>query len=58
MSPPIIDKLQITDYEELISKFNITNSRAYNSMNRYISWKKRNVPLLEYEKNLVKQFGF
>lgn len=56
--PPIVDKLQITDYEELISKFNITNSCAYNSMNRYISWKKRNIPLLEYEKDLVKQFGF
>lgn len=56
--PPIVDKLKITDYEDLISKFNITNSCAYNSMNRYISWKKRNVLLLEYEKKLIKQFGF
>lgn len=56
--PPIVDKLKITDYEDLISKFNITNSCAYNSMNRYISWKKRNVSLLEYEKKLLKQFGF
>jgi Predicted Zn peptidase len=56
--PPIVDKLQITNYENLITKFNITNSCAYNSMNRYISWKKRNVPLSEYEKVLIKQFGF
>ena len=56
--PPKVDKLNITDYEELISKFNITNSCAYNSMNRYFSWKKRNVPLLEYENDLIRQFGF
>lgn len=54
--PPIVDKLGITVYEDLISKFNITNECAYNSMNRYISWKKRNVPLLDYEKALINQF--
>lgn len=56
--PPIVDKLEITDYEDLISKFNITNDCAYNSMSRYIAWKKRNATLLDYEKDLIKQFGF
>lgn len=55
--PPIVDKLEITDYEDLMIKFNITNDCAYNSMSRYISWKKRNVSLESYEKELINQFG-
>lgn len=55
--PPIIDKFEINDCDDLISKFNITYDCAYNSMNRYIAWKKRNMPLLEYERKLIQQFG-
>lgn len=55
--PPIVNMHNISDAYSLMIKFNITSDCAYNSMNRYIIWKKRRAKLTDYEKSLIKQFS-
>lgn len=55
--PPIVDLYEVSDSSDLITMFNLTSDCAYNSMNRYITWKKRNAKLTDLEKFLINQFS-
>ena len=55
--PPIVGLHEVLDFTELINMFNLTSDCAYNSMNRYISWKRRSAKLTDYEKTLINQFS-